>query len=266
MIEVKDLNEDLEPLFYEYISNDEPNYYFFILDWKYSREDTKILIAQENRKIKGTMLVFKNRIISIRGSLDAAESLLNEVDLDDVEANCYEEHKSILLKKYEPTMEHIMMLMKLVKVNDSVHQKYPLTKLGTEDAEEASKIIRESLPIHWSQVCTEEISSRINEGDPCYCIKEDGRIVSVALAKEKNFGEKIGILGYINAVATVKDYMNRGYATSMVSQLSRKLLERSKYVLISLLSDNIPAFKAYSRVGFKPVRSYYFMRGHKIMC
>ncbi|MGD0329822.1 MAG: GNAT family N-acetyltransferase [Nitrososphaeria archaeon] len=211
------------------------------------------------------MLVFKNQIISIRGSLDAAEPLLDRIDLDDVEANCCEEHKLILLKKYEPTMEHKMTLMKLEKVADGVRPKYPLTKLGTDDAEETTKIIRESLPIHWSQVTTEEIYSRINEGDPCYCIKEDCRIVSIALAREKDFGETIGIVGSINTVATIKDYRNRGYATSMVSQLSRKLLERSKYVLLFVLSDNIPAFKAYSRVGFKPVRSYYFMRGHKIM-
>ncbi len=216
MIEVKELNANLEPLFYEHISNDVPNYYFFILDWKYNRQDTKILIAQENGKIRGTMIVFKNQIISIRGSLNAAESLLDRIDLDDVEANCYEEHKSILLKKYEPMMEHKLTLMKLENVADSVHPKYPLTKLVTDDSEETSKIIMESLPIHWGQVTAEEIYSRINEGDPCYCIKEDDRIVSVALAKEKDFGETIGIVGYINAVATVKDYRNRGYATSMV--------------------------------------------------
>ena len=265
MIKVKELNSELEPLFYEHISNDEPNYYFFLLDWKYNRENTKILIAQENRKIKGTMLVFKNRIISIRGSLDAAESLLDRVSIDDVEATCYEEHKSMLLKKYEPTMEHSMTLMKLEKVTDSVHQKYPLTKLGIEDAEETSNFIKESLPDCWSQVTTEDISSRINEGDPCYCIKEDGRIVSVVLAREKDFGERIGIIGHLNAVATAKDYRSKGYATSIVSQLSGKLLERSNYVLLYVLSDNIPAFTAYSRVGFKSLRSYYFMRGHKIL-
>jgi len=45
MIEIKELNTELEPFFYKHISNDEPNYYFFILDWKYNRENTKILIA-----------------------------------------------------------------------------------------------------------------------------------------------------------------------------------------------------------------------------
>jgi len=113
MIKVKELNTELQPLFYKHISNDEPNYYFFLLDWKYNRENTKILMAQENRKIKGTMLVYKNLIIHIIGSLEAAESLLDKVGIDNVEVACYEEHKRILLKKFEPTTEHGLILMRM---------------------------------------------------------------------------------------------------------------------------------------------------------
>jgi ribosomal protein S18 acetylase RimI-like enzyme len=265
MIKVKELNAKLAPFFYKYISNDEHNYYFFILDWKYSRENTKILIAQENRKIKGTMLVYKNSIFHIRGAPEVVTSLLNRIDVDNVEVTCYEEHKAILLDRYRPTIEHRLVLMKLEKENIAANPKYPIAKLSIEDAEETSNLVRDTLPDFWNQMTTESISSRIKEGDPCYCFKKDGKIVSIALAREKNFGDRIGIIGYINAVTTAKDHRNKGYATSMVSQLSKKLLERSKYVLLYVISDNVPAFTTYSRVGFKPVRYYYFMRGQRIV-
>jgi len=211
------------------------------------------------------MLVYKNQIVHIRGSPDATKSLLDRIDIDNIEATCYEEHKVILFKKYKPTMEHRLILMKLDQGTNVVHPKHTITKLSIEDAEETSNLMGDALPDFWNQLTTENISSRIKEGDPCYCIKEDDRIVSIALAREKNFGERIGIVGHVNAVATVKDYRNKGYATSMVSQLSRKLLKRSNYVLLYVLSDNVPAFTAYSRVGFKPLRSYYFMRGQRIV-
>jgi len=44
-MKVVSLDSDLEPLFWNYMNQDIPHYYFFILDWTYSKELTKILLA-----------------------------------------------------------------------------------------------------------------------------------------------------------------------------------------------------------------------------
>jgi predicted GNAT family acetyltransferase len=64
-------------------------------------------------------------------------------------------------------------------------------------------------------------------------------------------------------VATHENHRNRGYATSIVSELVKRILEKLSTAMIYVLSDNMPAIRVYEKVGFKRYITYFFMRGER---
>jgi len=107
------LDSTLEPMFWNYVNQDTPHYYFFILDWRYSRDSTKILLALVQNQIQGMMLIYRESVAQIRGTCEAAENLLKYLDLENVEIQTLMEHEPIVLKKYVPSIRHKLMLMTL---------------------------------------------------------------------------------------------------------------------------------------------------------
>jgi predicted GNAT family acetyltransferase len=85
-------------------------------------------------------------------------------------------------------------------------------------------------------------------------IKQDGKIVSVGMTRLVDFASNIGV------AATRKEFRNRGYATSIVSALAEEILKTSPAAIIHVISDNGPAIRAYSKVGFNPYRTYLSIR------
>jgi len=90
------LDSSWKSTFWNCVLHDVPNYYFFILDWKLNKDKTKILLALQGEKIVGLMLIYDQRIVHIRGSPEAAELLLNEVNLEKAEIQALKEHEAIL--------------------------------------------------------------------------------------------------------------------------------------------------------------------------
>jgi predicted GNAT family acetyltransferase len=88
-------------------------------------------------------------------------------------------------------------------------------------------------------------------------VKVNGELVSLGSAR---LTEWVGLVG---VVATQKAHRNQGYATSIVSELVKRILEKQSTALIYVLVDNQPATRAYSKVGFKPYKRYFFMRGER---
>ncbi|MDH5461093.1 MAG: GNAT family N-acetyltransferase, partial [Candidatus Bathyarchaeota archaeon] len=67
--------------------------------------------------------------------------------------------------------------------------------------------------------------------------------------------------GVVGVVATHEEHRNRGYATSIVSRSVEEILDRLPLAMIYVSADNPPAIRAYKKVGFKPYKTYFFMRG-----
>lgn len=65
----------------------------------------------------------------------------------------------------------------------------------------------------------------------------------------------------INIIATHKDFRNRGYATTIVSSLVEEIFREHDKALIHVLRDNTPARHVYEKVGFRPFRSYFQIKG-----
>ena len=249
------LDSSLEPAFWNYVNQDIPHHYFFILDWKYSRDFTKILLALKQNQIHGMMLIYRQKVVQIRGTFEAAETLLEHVDLEKVEIQTLMEHEPIVLKKYKPSIRHELVLMTLHKGEETPHVKHPIIKLGITEAEEIANIMKQADP-EWEEMTAQHIAEGMKER-LWLGIKVDGKLVSIGNTRLTDWGSNIG------AIATHEAYRNRGYATSITSALVKEILQKSNLALIHVLSDNPPAIKVYEKVGFKPYRTYFFAHATK---
>jgi predicted GNAT family acetyltransferase len=66
-------------------------------------------------------------------------------------------------------------------------------------------------------------------------------------------------------VATRKGHRGKGYATSAVSAVLKEILRESELALIHVLSDNPSAIRVYQKVGFRPYKTFAFIRGERIV-
>jgi predicted GNAT family acetyltransferase len=251
------LESSLENLFWQHVNKDIPHNYFFAFDWKYNRDDTNILLALENSNIEGMMLVYKQSIAQFRGSREAVKALLKKLDLEKVELQALEEHKPYILKKYTPTVTHKMLLMIVRRGEEKSQIKCPVVNLGESDAEQIASIMRESDPEFWGTTTGQGIVDGMNRGVKWLGVKINGKVVSVGSMRLTEWG------GLIGTVATHKDHRNKGYATSIVSELVKQMLAKAPWVIIYVLADNLPAIRAYEKVRFKHYKTYFFMRGEK---
>jgi len=255
-MEIVSLEHALEPIFWKHVNQDIPYHYFFAFDWKYNRDKTKILLALEENRIHGMMLVYRKSIVQLRGSCEAVKALLERLDLEKVELQALEQHKQHILKKYKPTVSHEMILMVLHAGEERLQIKHPTVKLDASDAEQIAIIMKHADPEFWGTQTSQQIAERMSSLN-WLGIKINGELVSIGNARLTEWG------GHIGVIATHEDHRNKGYATSVVSELVKQILGRLSITMIYVLSDNPPAIRVYKKVGFKPYRTFFFMRGEK---
>ncbi|MCW4020370.1 MAG: GNAT family N-acetyltransferase [Candidatus Bathyarchaeota archaeon] len=168
------------------------------------------------------------------------------------------EHEKLILGKYRK-IEKASQIIKLIlrKGEENLLIKHPIIKLSIGDAEAIVALKRRGIPEVWGGTTAEQVASTMNER-LWLGIKLDGSLVSVGGARLEDWGSNIG------SVVTHESYRNRGYATSVVSALVEQILQRSDFSLIHVLSDNPPAIKAYTKVGFKPYKKYFFAKAERL--
>jgi len=258
-MKVLPLNSDTEMLFWDYVNKDIPNFYFFILDMRCDRASTKIWLALSNEKrIQGMMLVYKQSIVQLRGSVDAAAVLLDDLDFERItEIEGLDEHKAPILSRFRSARKAFeIILMTLRKGEENPQMRHPIARLSTEDAEDIAALMRRENPEWWAETTAERIAKRMNER-LWLGTRIHGKLVSVGGATIDDWGSNIG------TVVTHESYRNRGYATSIVSALVEQILQRSNLALIHVESGNQPAFRVYTKVGFRPYRRYFVARARK---
>lgn len=254
-MEIVPLEPALEPIFWEHVNRDIPHYFYFAFDWKYNKDVTKILLALEENRIDGMMLVYRRSIVQLRGSIGAVKELLKRLDLEKVELQAEMQHEDCILEKFKPTVSQKMVLMALNKSEEKPEVKYPVVKLGFSDAEEIAALMRRASPEFWGETTSQQIIDSMSSGTNWFGIKVDGELVSIG---SRRLTEWAGLIG---VVATHEAHRNKGYATSIVSELVKQILEKLSIAIIYVLSGNLPAIRVYGKVGFKPYRTYFFMRG-----
>jgi predicted GNAT family acetyltransferase len=248
------LYDGLERAFWNHTSADELDYYFFVLDWKLRRDQTKILMAMEDDEIQGLMLIYRDSVVQLRGNQTAVRMLLDLLTLKEVELQAPLDCEAVVLRKFEtPKIKERMVLMRLSRGEENIQVTTTPVRLGLDDAEEIVQLMRKADPSWWGETSVENMRKILAE-TYWLGIKQDERIVSVGSTRLVDFASNIGV------VATEKDYRNRGYATSIVSALVSEILKTSFTAIIHVISDNAPAVHAYSKVGFKPYKTYLSIR------
>ena len=256
-MKIVSLEPAFEHIFWGHVNQDIPHHYFFAFDWKYNRNETKILLALERNRIDGMMLVYRQSVVHLRGSCETVKAFLERLDLEKVELQALEEHKPYILERYKPTITHEMMLMVLRKGEENLHLKHPIVKLDATEAEQITAIMKKAEPEFWGTVTSQNVIDAVNRGVSWLGIKVNGELVSIGNARLTEWGGLIGV------VATHEAHRNKGYATSIVSVLVSQILEKLPIAMIYVLSDNPSAIRVYEKVGFKRYKTYFFMRGEK---
>ena len=242
-----------EQTFWDYVNRDPLNYYFFIIDWNQRKEQTKIFLAIEEKEVLGSLLVFVDYNVQLRGSRKAVQKLLEYVDLEKVELQAPPDCEDVVCEKYKPRIKQNMVLMCLNRGEESIQITEKPVRLGVEDAEDVADLMRRCDPEWWGEAKAEKVRTSL-ETTFALGIKKDGRLVSAGYTRLVDFASNI------NMVATDEKYRSRGYATSIVSALVEEILKRSPIALIHVIADNAPAVRAYSKVGFKPYKTCLSIR------
>jgi len=251
-LEVVKLGPPLEGAFERHAGKDIPHYLFFLLDWRHNRDRTEIWLALRGNEIQGMMLVYDGRIVQLRGSEPAAESLLNKVDLEKAEFNVEPQHRQAILGKFPRAKEYELILMALRRGEEHLYPSEDVVRLTPDDAGRAADLMSSADPEIWGRIITPERIAASMDRTLWFGIFTHGKLVSLGNATMTD------IAGNVGAVATYGSYRNRGYATSIVSALLRETLKVSDLALIHVLRDNAPARRIYEKVGFRPYRNYLF--------
>jgi uncharacterized protein len=253
-LKVVSVTDGYEQTFWNHVNHDPLDHYFFILDWKQRREQTKILLAMDEKEsVHGALLLYADYVVQFRGNREAVEKLIEYADLEKVELQAPPECEDIILQKYKPRVKQDLMLMRLNRGEEHIQITEDPVRLGVEDAEAVAGLMRRCDPEWWGAVKEENLKKSL-ETAFALGIKKDGRLASAGVTRFVDF------VININMVATDEQYRNRGYATSIVSALVQKILERSSTAIIHVIADNTPAVRTYSKVGFKPYKTYLSIR------
>jgi predicted GNAT family acetyltransferase len=243
-----------EKTFWDYVNEDLLNHYFFIFDWKLRRDQTKILMAMEDERIDGLMLIYRDYVVQLRGNRDAVKMLLGLLSLEKVELQAPLDCEDLVLAKYgSPKVREEMIMMSLAKGNENIQTTTSPVRLSSNDAEDVLELMRKADPSWWGEMQLDNLRRTMQEAF-WLGIKQDGMIVSVGMTRLASFASNIG------AAATREEYRNRGYATTIISELVKEILRTSPTAIIHVISDNAPAIRAYSKVGFRPYKTYLSMR------
>lgn len=152
-----------------------------------------------------------------------------------------------------PKVKHKMDVMSLKKGEENIMISTNPEKPTIADTDEIAQLMREGDPEWWGDVTAEGIRTKMKTSF-WLVIRQDSRVASTGMARPTGFGSNIGI------IATKEGYRNRGYATSIVSALVKEILKISPTALIHVLSDNSPAIRAYSKVGYRRHTTYLALR------
>jgi ribosomal protein S18 acetylase RimI-like enzyme len=252
-VEIVSVADGYEQMFWSHVNHEPIDYYFFILDWTQRREQTKIFLAVEGREVVGSLLVFADYIVQFRGSREVVQKLFEYANLEKVELEAPLDCEDIVCQKFKSRVKQDMVLMRLNRGEESIQITEKPVRLGIEDAEAIADLMRRSDPEWWGEAKAENLRKSL-ETTFALGIKKDGRLVSAGSTRFVDFASNI------NMVATDERYRSRGYATSIVSALFEEILKRSPIALIHVIADNAPAVRAYSKVGFKPYKTYLSIR------
>ncbi len=200
------------------------------------------------------MLIYNEHTIQIRANSHVTKLLLNSINEKTIELNASLNSKEIIMQKYPtPKLIQEITLMQLAKGNETIQITTEPQLLDLNNAEAIATLMRKINPLYWADFNSRILQNLFNE-TIWIGIKEKHNLVSLGVDASTEGAN------HIMFIATAEKFRNRGYATSILSTLVMSILKRSTIATIFVISDNKPAIKTYSKVGFTPYKSYFFLK------
>jgi len=250
------VEDAFEKIFWQFVTEEFRDYYFFIYDWLLQKEKTQVSLAIDGETIAGLMLIYDNKYVQVRGSTQAAKLLLANLELENFELmaplDC---EKEVIEKTSCCKQKWTITLMTVNKGQEKLTLTEEREKLTAADADEIAKIMKESYPDMWSEITAENIRELFGSEWALWLgIRQEGRLAA--------FGYTMLTpqVSHIVWVATAKGYRNKGYGTTIVSALVKECLGRAQTAIIYVADNNENAKKVYTEVGFKPYKSYLLLK------
>ncbi len=252
-MKIVELNEDLEKNFGKYTHRDPLDCYFFIHDYNQHKALSEFhLVINEREEILGISLNYMSHVMQLRGTEAAIRLMLEELNIGNAFLQIPVEYEKVALCKHPSFSSKVTItLMSIKKGQENIKISTTPEKLSVEDSTEIFNLLNQTNLASWHRAA-EEVRSRF-EDSLWVGVRESGKLVSAGAVRLNDYGSLIG------PIVTLESYRNRGYATSVVSDLVREALKISSTPAISVKSDNLPAIRIYSSVGFEPYKSYLFL-------
>ncbi|MFX1571980.1 MAG: GNAT family N-acetyltransferase [Promethearchaeota archaeon] len=242
---------DNEAIFYDYIKNNFAEYLFFHVDYAQYPESTEIYMALDNEeKIQGMVLIWKERRIELRGSIESLEFLLSVKHYKPISISGFDNHRELISRYFPDYKKKIARYrMRLKKGDQKDFEKYTFDVLSDSHKEDITSLMRIADPIFWGSSEPENIM--IDENNIWYGIVE-----------KKKLRCMIGILkyqkiGYVTTVATHPDYWTQGYASSLISSALKDLFREKEQCFLNVRVANAPAIHTYKKLGFSICNTHY---------
>ncbi len=256
MFEIVKLEDIDIQKFWDYVLKDIPGYFFFILDQKQYPESSQFLIALEEENIVGICLIWKKSIVHVRShDEEIVKALYDAVpkDLTITQINFPIQHKE-LLHSLVPKPKHKISTHRMLLKKENMIPRFQLDKpftqraLTKEDAEEIARLCAKAEPVFWGKMKAENF---VFDENQIYTGLLDGKkLISFTLAW---IDEAAAI---ISTAATLPEYQNQGLATYLVNESIHRMMEHTEIAIIHVVTDNAPAIKVYSKVGYEVYATY----------
>ncbi|UCC18276.1 MAG: GNAT family N-acetyltransferase [Promethearchaeota archaeon] len=240
-----------EAFFYDYIKNNFAEYFFFHVDYAQYPESTQIYMALDDEdKIQGMVLIWKDRRIQLRGTSVSLGFLLNGKNYNPISITGFDNHKELISKFFPDYKKEIALYRMVLKKGDQKDfENYSFQKLTESHREELTSLMRIADPIYWGSREPEDIL--IDENNTWYGIMNKKDLICiVGLWKYEG-------IGYIAVVGTHPDYLNRGYASSLISSTLKELFQDNEQSFITVRMANAPAIHTYKKLGFSICNVHY---------
>ncbi len=249
------LTVENENKFLQYANQDPLDCYFFLFDYMHKRAQSQFTLAlNEDDEIEGVMLVYNGFIVQVRGTSEAVGLLLGGLGAGRYEVSAPWNCNDTVLQRFpKPALAEVMTLMSLKQGEEHITITTPPQRLGVDDAEAVARLMREAYPTHWNDMTADVLKAMFN--DTFWVgIKVGQTLASIGVAAASSIGS------HIMFIATSQAYRRRGYAQSIVSTLTKQLIQSSGWASIHVIDNNIAAKHAYQNVGFRRYKQYLYLK------
>jgi GNAT superfamily N-acetyltransferase len=231
----------------ELIRKDPYSYYWHDVDWKHARRDVTISLAMEGDRCEASLLSWRGNVLQLRGGTGGARFLIDGMDLRGMEIGTTPELAAVLAGRKTRNAFEVDMLS-LRRGEENLRWTAEAEELTEADLVETSRLLASCDPV-WARFTAAAIKDSMHDS-LWLGVREGSELAAVGSAW------LVGGMHNIGIIATGEAFRGKGYATSLVSEFARRILERVPAALIHVKAGNTPAERAYYGIGFKKQRAF----------